>query len=308
MIIVRIMPYAGLGNQMFMYAAGLSAATRLNTELRLGAWNFNVYSSLDRPYSLSCFPAITEENATFSETWRISPKIAMIMFISGKKRIRRRYIFRFLLREAVRKFVSNEGIYSPRYYSYSPEFESISDNTYISGFWESEKIFSGIKDKIRTKFTFGQEYFDPQLSAKIRGCNSVAFHVRRGDKTNSQGFFASDCHYLKDAMTRILSLTDKPEFFVFSDDIEWCKINLPQIYDTEYTYIEGQTPTQDMALMTQCRHVIISPSTFSWWGAWLNNNPGKIIIAPDINLWYWNGTYDPDDRKHLLPPEWIKIR
>ena len=306
MIIVRI--GAGMGNQMFMYAAGLSAAARLNTELKLAAWHFNAHSSPDRPYSLSCFPAITEENATYSETWRISPKIAVIRFISGKHRVRRRYVFRFLLCEAARKILSSKGIYSPHYFSYSPEFESIPDNTYISGFWESEKIFAGIKDKVRTKFTFGQEYFNPQLSAKIRGCNSVALHVRRGDK--AKGGIGSSEGYIRQAVAKMNSLTYDPEYFVFSDDIEWCKRTLPQIYDTNYTYVEGQIPAQDMALMSICKHVIIGPSTFSWWAAWLNRNPNKIIIAPDITLWYKPGAFDynPEDRKHLLPPEWIKIR
>ena len=99
-------------------------------------------------------------------------------------------------------------------------------------------------------------------------------------------------HYLKSALPKLESLTDKPEYFVFSDNTDWCRKNLPQIHEAEYTFIEGQTPPQDMALMTQCKHVIMGPSTFSWWGAWLNNNPNKIVLAPDrkINMsWYPKG-------------------
>ena len=85
------------------------------------------------------------------------------------------------------------------------------------------------------------------------------------------------------------SLTDNPEFFVFSDDIEWCKENMHKVHEAEYHFIEDQTPAQDMALMSICRHVIMGASTFSWWGAWLNENPKKIIIAPDRKTsldWY----------------------
>lgn len=235
MIIVRIIPFAGMGNQMFMYAAGLSAAVRLKTDLRLGAWNFDSHTSTNRLYQLSCFSAITEKNATFSETWRISPKVALIMLISGKKRIRRRYIFRFLLREAISKIAPAKGIYAPRYLSYSSEFESIPDNSYIVGYWESEKIFAGIKDMIRTKFTFGQEYFDPQLSAKIRGCNSVALHVRRGDRAR-MGIGSTE-GYISQAIAKMNSCTHAPKYFVFSDDIDWCKKTLPQIYDTNYIHL-----------------------------------------------------------------------
>ena len=162
---------------------------------------------------------------------------------------------------------------------------------------------------MRKKFTFAPECFDPALSAQVRACNSVAVLVRRGDKAESKDvFYGTDERYLRSALEKISSLTDSPQFFVFSDDIEWCKSNLPKIHEAHYTFIEGQTPPQDMALMTQCKHVIMGPSTFSWWGAWLNDNPNKIIIAPDINLWFRQLTPARiEDRKYLLPPEWIKL-
>lgn len=76
---------------------------------------------------------------------------------------------------------------------------------------------------------------------------------------------------------------------------------------TRNILVEGQTPPQDMALMSLCRHVIMGPSTFSWWGAWLNEYPGKIVIAPDLNLWY-KGAFNLEEKKYLLPERWIKIQ
>ena len=305
MIIARIVPCAGLGNQMFMYAAGLALSERLRTELRLGAWDFLLDTRKDRPYHLNCFPAITELDASFSETWRISPKMAVekcYAYTQGCNSLTRSII------KAASIFFPKGRLYKPKYCSYSPEFESVDDDTCLEGYFESERVFADIKDVVRRKFMFSPECFDSALTAQVRACNSAAIHVRRGDKAAADSF-ASEIPYLKDAITRLLSLTDRPRFFVFSDDIEWCRETLPKIHDTDYTFIEGRTPPQDMALMTQCRHVIMGPSTFSWWGAWLNDNPNKIIIAPDINLWYGQiAASSIEDRKYLLPHEWIKIR
>lgn len=295
----------GLGNQMFCYAAGLAASTRLNTELLI---HFDRGGREDRPYALECFPAITERRATLRELIKMCPSQAIVSFMSGAKGIGRRHLFRRLIRKIIYKFFSHKGMYLADFSSYSPDFENIQDNTFIKGCWESEKIFAGIFDTVRRKFTFPKECFDPHLSARVKNCNSAALHVRRGDKVSSEPkLFGSDERYIKLAIEKLLSLTENPSFFVFSDDIEWCRKNLPLIHDAEYTFVEGQTPAQDMAVMSLCRHIITGPSTFSWWAARLNEQPGKIIIAPDINLWYKPGRYNPDDRKNLLPERWIKI-
>ena len=313
MIIIHIIPGSGMGNQMFMYAAGLVTAHRLNTELRLGAWNYDHLSKevikWSRPWELKCFPAITERNASFRETFRIAPGVAILNFIDRKPTAKRQ-IFKRLIRKILRNLFYKAGsVYNPSWCSYSPEFFDIKDNTFISGYWESEKIFAGAEDLVRERFKFAPSCFDSKLSAMVKSCNSVAVHIRRGDKSGLDIFSQKDFHYLRAAFEKITALTDKPKFFVFSDDIAWCRENIPQIYGAGggYTFIDGQTPPQDMALMTQCKHVIVGPSTFSWWGAWLNDNPQKIVIAPDINLWYKPGTYNPEDRKYLLPESWIKI-
>lgn len=320
MIIARIIPHSGLGNQMFMYAAGLSLSQRLGTELRLGAWDFenNQFGEEVRPYQLTNFPEITERNASFRELLRICPGQIVINLLCYK-RIKRRDIFRRGVRklmqrlrlipdvEAREKSVRFSRVYVQRPTAYS-EFETLHDNILIVGYWESEKYFASISDTVRKKFTFSPEFFNPELSEKVKTCNSVAIHVRRGDKTNINLFFPSDERYIRLAVEKILSLTENPSFFVFSDDIEWCRKNLPLIHDSEYTFIEGQTPPQDMALMSLCRHVIMGSSTFSWWGAWLSEYPGKIVIAPDVNLWYKSGCYNSESVKDLLPERWIKIQ
>lgn len=98
MIITRIILCAGMGNQMFMYAAGLAAAKRLNTELRLGTWNFSVLTREGRPYQLNCFPEITEPEASFRETANINLGIALINLLT-RKPIRKYHLFRRFLRK-----------------------------------------------------------------------------------------------------------------------------------------------------------------------------------------------------------------
>lgn len=316
MIITRILPHAGMGNQMFMYAAGLSLSQKLGTELRLGAWDFETNTSGDevRPYHLSLFPEITERNASLRELLMICP---MQIFLNtvNRKPVKKRHIFRRtilktlnVLRMTADLEVGRQSrlakVHVQEAMPYSPDFWNIPDGTMIVGYWESEKYFAPYADMVRRKFTFPDECYDPALSAKIRACNSAAIHVRRGDKTYLEGVSPSDGRYIRNAIGRLSSLTENPSFFVFSDDLDWCRKNLPMIHEADYTFVEGQTPPQDMALMTLCRHVIMGPSTFSWWGAWLTESPGKIIIAPDVNLWVKSGA---EERRDLLPDRWIKI-
>lgn len=157
---------------------------------------------------------------------------------------------------------------------------------------------------MREKFRFPPEYFDSDMAGRIKSCNSVAIHMRRGDKSEiGSCFLTTDEYYLKAAIGKILSLTEKPAFFVFSDDIEWCKETLPKIYDAKYIFVEGNTPPNDMALMTVCRYFIVGTSSFSWWGAWLNSSPRKIVIAPAVKFWSEN----VNDRQDLIPESWITI-
>ena len=297
-----------MGNQMFMYAAGLAAAVRLNTELKLGASDYSAVTRKDRPYCLDCFPQITEPFAEFRETFRICPGEAVAEYLLIERLAKELGIFKEILKLSLRVVTYSYGSYKqPKIFSPS-DFLNIKDNIVLIGFWESEKFFADIAGTVRRKFTFSPECFDPQLSERVKTCNSVAVHVRRGDKASKKDkFFCSDGRYIKLAIEKLLSLTENPSFFVFSDDIEWCRKNLPLIHDAEYYFVEGRTPSQDMALMSLCRHVIMGPSTFSWWGAWLNEYPGKIVIAPDINFWYKPGSYSPGNHKDLLPERWIKI-
>lgn len=195
------------------------------------------------------------------------------------------------------------------HYHYWEQIHSIPSTAYLQGYWQSEKYFSEIADVLREDFKFRQPLseINAQWADKITQCHSISLHIRRGDYVSNpmthkvHGVCQLDYYYR--AIEYITSLIDDPVFFVFSDEAEWAKSNL-EISHPVY-YVEnntGQESYNDMRLMSLCRHHIIANSTFSWWGAWLNNSPEKIVIAPQK----WFATSDKDD-SDLIPKTWIRI-
>lgn len=162
-------------------------------------------------------------------------------------------------------------------------------NLNLQGFFQSEKYFEDQQDFIRSLLMPRQGY------GIQYGYTSI--HVRRGDYTNLTKEYAQlDMSYWGRAMQMI----DAQKYIVFSDDIQWCKANF---HGEKFIFSEGKTPADDLALMASCENQIIANSSFSWWGAYLNNNPSKKVIAPA----QWFGPALSHDTKDLLPASWIKI-
>lgn len=173
--------------------------------------------------------------------------------------------------------------------------------------FQSEKYFKEIKDVIRNEFTLkdplsptAQELKDRIVSSN----NPISLHVRRGDyvsnfKTN-QYHGTCTIDYYEKAVEIIKGKIQSPTFFIFSDDIEWVKENL-KIEDAVYVSNPLLTECEELILMSTCSHHIIANSTFSWWGAWLNPNNDKIVIAP--KKW----TNKKNLNKDVLPSSWLQI-
>ena len=134
----------------------------------------------------------------------------------------------------------------------------------------------------------------------IKENNSVSLHVRRGDYLNLKNINVLDVGYYKKAVEYVRKIVEKPTFFIFSDDLEWCKNSLGFLDDCIYVDYT-QTEIEDLKLMSVCRHNIIANSSFSWWGAWLNKNPSKTVIAP--KGWLIN---DPGSSNVILS-DWVKL-
>ena len=178
--------------------------------------------------------------------------------------------------------------------------------TFYFGFWQSEKYFIHNQSIIREKYHFNGELSVQTMDIllAIQSTNSVSVHIRRGDYLMEQHkmMYGNICtiEYYQKAISYIIKSISDSSFFVFSDDINWAKTNL-QIPNAVYVdWNKGFDSWQDMYLMSQCKHNIIANSTFSWWGAWLNQNENKVVIAPSKFL---NTHSTPD----LIPDSWIKI-
>jgi len=164
----------------------------------------------------------------------------------------------------------------------------------LSGFFQSEIYFKDHKGLVRELFTpFGVPKRDQY--AKI-----ASLHIRRGDY-----LLLPDKHpilpmsYYDEAVEYLRSNYDVKKFLVFSDDLPWCR---DRFMRDPFEVIPDTPPVKQLALTIACEHHIMANSTFSWWGAWLDPNPDKIVIAPKI--WFGPG-YAHYDTKDLLPPEWI---
>lgn len=183
--------------------------------------------------------------------------------------------------------ITNTAEYRERTFTYTPI--QYAPNLDLIGFFQSEKYFEDYKDIIIRTFT-------PRVGFGIH-YNTASIHVRRGDYLKfSDAHTNLDMAYYSEAM-RIINAKN---YFVFSDDIDWCKKNFT---GSNVTFIENHSPAEDLALMLGCEHNIIANSSFSWWGAYLNKNPSKIVVAPGK----WFGPKLSHDTKDLLPEGWVKV-
>lgn len=290
MILVEL--NGGLGNQMFQFAAAKSLSLYRNVDLKLdstSAAQYNLPEGLKkRPYDLHHFN-ITDP-------------------IANKKDIDF-----FLDRSLVNKIIEKSKppykrrIYREPFFHFDKNFFKAGPNVYLKGLWQSEKYFLPYHEEIRKAFHLNNTPFRHLLDIadKIKNENSVSIHIRRGDYLAKAAFKVLGLmpidHYLR-AINIIKSRIDNPHFYFFSDDINWVKENLPL---PDAVYISDnltENHLEDLYLMSQCNHNITANSSFSWWGAWLNNNPGKIVIAP--KNWFNKG---PKDTYDLYPDNWIVI-
>ena len=292
MVILNI--FGGLGNQMFQYAAGRALAIRRETGLYLDVASFQRYSihqgfELNRLFALNV-QAATEDTFKNVLGWQRSP-----------------FIRRMLYRDFMR-FVRKRNYISEPHFEYWEGIKNAPDSCYLSGYWQSERYFTDVAEKIRKDFAFlipldGENL---KLSQQIIGLNSVSLHVRRGDyildPKNAKIYHACTAEYYGKAIELLMNMVQNPRFFIFSDDIEWAKQNLD--IGRSCTYVAHNRGTDsyiDMQLMSLCKHHIIANSSFSWWGAWLNPCSDKVVVAP--SMWF-NSEINTGD---LLPLDWLLV-
>ena len=292
MIISHIL--GGLGNQMFQYAAGRALALTNDRSLLLDLSDFTAYQlhhgfELRRVFSLvatKAEPSTTHELLGWRENY-------------WARKILRRPQFAWLRGE---KFVVEP------HFNYWPDFFNVNGNCYLYGYWQSELYFKAFEAVIRQDFIFREplQEQNAELALKMATKQAVSLHIRRGDYVsnpkNHNIMTVCDLEYYRRAINHIATQIEQPVFYLFSDDMAWVKQSLPMEFPCVYVeHNSGTESYRDMQLMSLCRHHIIANSSFSWWGAWLNANPEKIVIAP--KHWFSNGNDDTD----LIPDEWIRL-
>lgn len=291
----------GLGNQMFQYAFAVALKKANPGEtIYIDTHHFNYLfvkkyrtSNLHNGYELEkLFSNIDIEKAPMSMLVKVTNYIPNF-FIS---RVARRLLPKRHT-EYVAKILESQ--------TYIPGILSLAGNVYYEGYWQAAQYYINCREELCYAFAHPKPNASKaKLIKEITNSSSVGIHVRRGNYLLSPTYSGiCNLEYYKKAILRIKSDGKQHRFYIFSNDINWCRQNIvPLLGDSEALFVTENTGVNscwDMFLMSYCHDLIMANSSFSWWGAFLNNNAER-VIAP----YPWmNGR----DTSGIYAPEWIKI-
>lgn len=274
MIISRL--YGGLGNQLFQYAIARKLSIDANKKLLINKSLFSNGNYIHN-FELDKFKITYDGYYDFNWLEKLKLKLVKIGLINFPN-------------------VLNED-------NYNIKKNSFKEKSYLDDYWQDEKYFKHIKNILSDELMPKRISKNSKILVhKIQNTNSVCMHIRRGDYLkleNLDSLGVCSTNYYFNSVDLMIEKLDKPNFFVFSDDIEWCKNNI-RINGNSYFIPNSFTNIDSFYLMRNCKHYIISNSTFSWWPAWLSNFESKIVIAPKI---WWKS--NPHNSPVLN--NWIKI-
>lgn len=290
----------GLGNQMFQYAVALALAKKNNTDVFFDTTflndRFPRRQFAYRDYALEVF----ELEQRFTQLSLLSKKMPIPGFWMGLDLVFMTARNAFGIQKIMRETHEHE---------FDPAVANASGNLLLWGRWQNEKYFEAVEFDLRAAFRFR----DPlsgvakEIAQEIAAATSVSLHVRRGDYASFKGVEAlhgkTNLDYYQDVVKYFSAHVKNPHFFIFSDDVAWCKEHLH--IDAPATYVPPQAAgphdSSHLRLMALCNHHVIVNSTFSWWGAWLDPRPEKIVVAP--KRWYADREEQPD----IIPAGWIRV-
>lgn len=293
MLILKLQ--GGLGNQMFQYAFARIVAKKNNTKILIDN------SFFKQAEKAPGFTPRKFELAVFDNDYHMASDADILSFfyLSKINKVKRKVGLRY------------PKIYEEPSFDFQTDALLIKSPAYLKGYFQSYKYFIGYEDFVRQIFYFPLDKLDvinKELLTTIKSLNTIAIHIRRGDYVNDK--IAAEYHgncsldYYLEAIKLLISNNKDFTLVFFSDDGDWVK---EQFKDLPYSKIfiddnKGEDSWKDMLLMSCCSHNIIANSSFSWWAAWLNENPGKKVIAPKE----WFKTKDLNTQT-LLPERWMKL-
>lgn len=285
MLIIKL--HGGLGNQMFQYALGRNLSLLHGVTFKIDSSYLQKENQSARTLRIDGFKAVLEEATPAEIHDYCSPLQKLLDRVRPKSKRK--------------KIIEREVGYNPRILKHA--------NGYFIGHWNGERYFKASENTIRKDFELKKPFGTAaQKIAELIASEpeSANIHIRRGDYASIPKI--ADIHgtlplsYYETACDHILKKYPEAHFFISSDDIDWAKKNFPKNYPATFISSPEIPDYEELKLMSLCKHSIIANSTFSWWGAWLNQNPGKIVIAP--KNWFIDRNRVIKD---LIPPSWIQI-
>lgn len=299
MIITKIK--AGLGNQMFQYATAKQLAIELKTDMYLDLTYY--YNSAERQFGLGNYNIdykIAEEKDIINLKNSSNPNL--IFWLLKKMKISNKYY---------KKTHWNDK----RFDLYFNQEKKPNNSIYLDGWFGNPRYFQKIRDILIFDFIpKAISITSLNLAENIRNSNSVAVHIRRGDYLGNSYFFNLPTIYYSNAISYMANNESHPFFYFFSDDIDFVKKEFKELRNAFFINLRNEIKlnygifqdVEELYLISLCKHQIIANSTYSWWGAWLNTNPDKKVIAP--KKWYNNMNAQKQyERGHLIPNNWIKL-
>lgn len=272
MIVVQIC--GGIGNQLFQYAYARALQERGN-KVYLAAVFYTKYRT-PRKYLLDRF-RIKIKRSYWTEKL-ISPLIDND--------------FPFKIR--------NSHINEELDLKFIPELLEIYGNRYIIGLFQNERYFKSIEFELKKEiFPRKKIKINKELSNILKNENTVSVHIRRGDYKQLNNVLSKT--YYTNAIDLINKEIDDAYLCVFSDDLDWVKRHMN--FGNKIFWVNEDRKLMDyeeLMIMSRCKHNIIANSTFSWWGAWLNSNPDKIVIGPE--------NWTNNSKVNIMPETWIKVK
>lgn len=294
MIIANLL--GGLGNQMFQAACGRALSLRTGQPLKLAVDQFDTYG-LHHGYQIAkvfCWQPELARAADLRELigWQSHP-----------------FVRKVLGRPAMRAWSGRAWANEPHLHFW-PAMESMTGPRYLHGYWQSERYFADCASQIRADFSFMLEpdAADMAILEQMQAAPSVSLHVRRGDylQAKNAGLYAHlGIDYYRRALEHVRQRVPGLRCFAFSDDPSWVLEHLaphaqPLVVVSHNSGVRG---ARDMRLMAAAAHHIVANSTFSWWGAWLNPSPSKIVVAPR----HWYADEARRSSRDLIPPAWVRL-
>jgi hypothetical protein len=291
MVIVKIT--GGLGNQLFQFAFGVAIEENLGFPVKydLQEYSRSSYRKFDLDKFVGDISIASKEEIALK--YNVFQKIKFLIF--------KTLGFPFGLK-GLKYYLESNCRFDEKVFS-------IDNDTYLSGYWQNEKYFNNHRLKILDRIKISDSHSAENMTylKQIRLSNSVSIHVRRGDyisNSKANSIYATcDLEYYEKAIQQLSNQFEDLTFFVFSDDMEWVTTHFSKFERMIFVNKNlGDAAFEDLKLMSNCKHNIIANSTFSWWAAWLNKHPDKVVVAP-MN-WLNNNA---DFNIEIVPNSWIKL-